>query len=165
VTAHPGDSEPFPPRVEPPAGGWSAQIDAALRGRCPACRTGRIFQSFWNTHRACPHCGLLFEREHGYYTGAMYLSYALGIPLILLFTLCAWLLFPGWQLWQLVLLAWAVFLPIAPFVYRASRVLWLHLDHVIDQPAPGAPPSPTTAGQIAAQPSPASSSRPPQPPA
>ena len=36
----------------------------------------------------CPVCGLDFDRgEPGYFTGAMYVSYALAIPLIALLTL------------------------------------------------------------------------------
>ncbi len=83
-------------------------------------------------NNACPHCGLKFMRETGYFTGAMYFSYALGIPIISAFTLIAWLVLPSWSLWQLVLLAWLAFLPLVPLVFRYSRVLWIHFDRFID---------------------------------
>jgi hypothetical protein len=54
-------------------------------------------------NETCSECGLKFGRgEPGYFTGAMYVSYALAIPLILLLTLIEYLLIPGWALWQLV---------------------------------------------------------------
>jgi len=87
-------------------------------------------------NETCPACGLQFAREHGYFTGAMYVSYALGIPLIGLFTLLAWLVRPTWQIWQLVLVAWLFFLPLVPLVFRYSRILWIHFDRAIDPDSP-----------------------------
>ena len=113
---------------------WDARTRLrAIRGlRCPRCGQGRVFASTWAMHRACPVCGLVFEREPGYFTGAMYFSYALGLPIVALGTLLAWLLLPGWPLIRLVALAWLFFLPLVPAVFRASRVLFLHFDHIFD---------------------------------
>jgi hypothetical protein len=88
---------------------------------------------------------LVFQREHGYFTGAMYVSYALGIPIICLFTLVAWLAFPRWQIWQLVLLAWVAFLPLVPWTFRISRVLWIYIDRALD--ADGDEPPADTPGR------------------
>lgn len=76
-------------------------------------------------------CGLRFEREPGYYTGAMIVSYAIGVPLLaLLSVLVLWL--TRWPvLWALVA-ADAIFIPLVPLVFRYSRVLWIHLDQAID---------------------------------
>ena len=113
---------------------WDARtrLRAIWGQRCPRCGRGRVFASTWAMHRACPVCGLVFEREPGYFTGAMYFSYALGIPIVALGTLLAWLLLPGWPLIRLVALAWLFFLPLVPAVFRASRILFLHFDHVFD---------------------------------
>jgi uncharacterized protein (DUF983 family) len=93
-------------------------------------------------NETCPSCGLRFAREHGYFTGAMYVSYALGIPLIALFTFLAWLIWRDAPIWRLVLLAWLVFLPLVPLVFRYSRILWIHLDRAIDpEPPDDTPPS------------------------
>lgn len=35
----------------------------------------------------CPVCGLKFEREQGYFLGAMYVSYLVSIPPVLLLVL------------------------------------------------------------------------------
>lgn len=81
----------------------------------------------------CPVCGLLFGRgEHGYFTGAMYFSYALAIPLIALLTLIEWLFLPGWTLFRLVLLATALSAPLIPWIWQYSRVLWIHFDQYFD---------------------------------
>ena len=36
-------------------------IGRGLRGRCPACGQGRLFQGFLNLRPACEHCGLDFS--------------------------------------------------------------------------------------------------------
>ena len=72
---------------------------AAIAARvCPRCRRGPIFASTWVMHDDCPVCGLDFDRgDPGHFTGAMYVSYALAIPLIALLTLIGHLVFPGWS--------------------------------------------------------------------
>src|SRR3954449_6731243 len=105
---------------------------AILLQRCPRCFEGRVFRGSWTMNDPCPVCGLRFMRETGYFTGAMYFSYALGIPVVALLTLIAYLIFPKWYLYQLVLLAWTAMLPLVPAIFRYSRVLWLHFDHYFD---------------------------------
>ena len=59
----------------------------------------------WVMNENCPLCGLDFDRgEPGYFTGAMYVSYGMAIPLIALLTLIEYLFFRtgrcfGWWLW------------------------------------------------------------------
>jgi hypothetical protein len=77
---------------------------------------------------ACPVCGLVFEREPGYFVGAMYFSYGLAVLILLpLFFLFEWLL-PSWPGPFLVLLAMGLYLPLVPAVFRYSRVLWLYFE-------------------------------------
>jgi MFS family permease len=81
----------------------------------------------------CSHCGAIFGRgEPGYFLGAMYFSYGIGIVVITVFAGLLYLVFPSWRLWQLVAVAWLAFLPLVPITYRYSRVLWLHFDRAID---------------------------------
>jgi uncharacterized protein (DUF983 family) len=119
-----------------------SRLGAILALRCPRCREGRVFATTWRMNPRCPACDLLFLRDTGYFTGAMYFSYALGIPIIALFTLVAYLARPSWHLWQGVLVAWAAFLPLVPAVFRYSRVLWIHFDQFFDPAPEGSPERP-----------------------
>lgn len=76
----------------------------------------------------CPVCGLHFEREPGYFLGAMYFSYVLSLVIMGLFMLVGALLWPSLDLGLVVLLAGAAYLPFVPLVFRYSRVAWLHFD-------------------------------------
>lgn len=48
-----------------------------LRLRCPRCGERGIFRSFYELHDRCPSCGYVFEREEGYWLGAMIVIFAL----------------------------------------------------------------------------------------
>ena len=74
---------------------------------------------------ACPECGLIFGREEGYFTGAMIVSYILGVPLLALLTLVIELL-SGWRFDFVLLIAGIYFLPFVPAIFRYSRVIWMH---------------------------------------
>jgi uncharacterized protein (DUF983 family) len=112
-----------------------ARLRAIALLRCPRCEEGKVFRGTFAMNEVCPICGLQFTRETGYFVGAMYFSYALGMPIIALFTLVAYLLLPGWHLYQLVLLAWLAFLPLVPPVFRYSRVMWMYFDRYFDPEA------------------------------
>jgi uncharacterized protein (DUF983 family) len=45
--------------------------------RCPVCGQRGLFDSFFTIKTACPTCGLTFEREDGYWLGAMIVDMAL----------------------------------------------------------------------------------------
>ena len=66
-----------------------------LYQRCPRCRSGSIFRTsifrgFPRMNERCPVCNLKFEREQGYFLGAMYISYGLALGIITLFTAGLW---------------------------------------------------------------------------
>ena len=105
---------------------------AIVRQRCPRCLEGRVFRGMLAMNDACPSCGLVFEREPGYFVGAMYVSYAMAIPAYLLAILFVRVLFLG--LSDLAVLAAGV--PVvclgSPWLCRYSRLIWMHCDWTAD---------------------------------
>ena len=83
-------------------------------------------------HATCPECGLLFEREPGYFVGAMYISYGLAVPTLFLLWLAARFGIDGVGNGLAVIIAGVAFLPMVPVIFRTSRARWMHLDRVID---------------------------------
>jgi len=79
----------------------------------------------------CEACGLKFEREQGYFLGAMYISYGLALISILVFSILLWIALQ-WSIERVVIWAVILFLPFAPPLTCFARVLWLHLDWAID---------------------------------
>ena len=82
-------------------------------------------------HERCPICELKFEREEGYFLGAMYISYGIGVVLICLFAVLVWLL-TSWPLQKDVLWGVLLFVPLVPAITLYSRVLWIYLDRSVD---------------------------------
>jgi uncharacterized protein (DUF983 family) len=120
----------FLPRSQSPA------VRSIVRQLCPRCRSGRIFRStiYWGFPKMndrCPVCGLPFNREQGYFLGAMYISYGLALALLFVFGLILWVL-TTWRLDQIAIWAVLFFLPFAPMLTFLSRVLWIYLDQTID---------------------------------
>ena len=79
----------------------------------------------------CPNCGLLFNREQGFFLGALYIAYGLGIPILLACMLAVSLLFhrPFFDsFWE----ALVPFVPITLWIFRYSRVIWMHIVQHLD---------------------------------
>src|SRR3989442_12598727 len=98
----------------------SSTISAILHQKCPRCHSGAIFRSsifrgFVKMNERCPVCDLKFEREEGYFLGAMYISYGLALIFIigLAGLLCDLL---HWSIRQALISAVLLFLPAAAFL-------------------------------------------------
>lgn len=110
-------------------------LASILKGHCPRCRMAPIFRGsmLWLTrmNERCVVCGLQFEREPGYFLGAMYISYAMAVPLLAALLAFFWWL-TSWG-WSYILLAAALALiPFAPGLTLFARVLWIYLDRRVD---------------------------------
>jgi uncharacterized protein (DUF983 family) len=111
------------------------RVAAILALRCPRCLRGPVWRSFLGMHERCPECGLAFEREPGYFTGAMVVSYVLAVPTFGLIVIA--LLVAGLETGLALLAGGALYLFLAPFILRYSRIIWLHFDWRIDPDARG----------------------------
>jgi len=52
----------------------------------PVCLNGRMFAGRLRMHPTCPVCGHRFEREQGFFQGAMYVSWVLGVSYLACWT-------------------------------------------------------------------------------
>jgi uncharacterized protein (DUF983 family) len=104
---------------------------AIRRQLCPGCFEGRVFQSRLTMYERCPVCDLKFEREPGYFVGAMYVSYAMSLPSGVALLFAVWY-GTGWSFSLSLLTTMLIYLPFVPVIFRYSRVIWLHLDRSFD---------------------------------
>jgi len=107
-----------------------------LHQRCPRCRSGRIFRcsifrGFPKMHERCPVCGLKFEREQGYFLGAMYISYGVALVMITALAALLWSTTP-WPITKVTVWAIVLFMPLALPTTLMARVLWIYLDQAVD---------------------------------
>ena len=107
-----------------------------LHQLCPRCRRGSIFSTsifriFPRMHQRCPACGLRFEREQGYFLGAMYFSYGIAAILISLLALIVWSIL-SWDLPACVGRRLPAFSARRARVDVLLAVLWIYFDQSID---------------------------------
>jgi uncharacterized protein (DUF983 family) len=111
-------------------------VSDIVHQRCPRCRAGNIFRysifrGFPKMRDRCPVCDLRFDREPGYFLGAMYVSYGLGILIVTVIATVLWQV-TGWWITKDTIWAVVLFLPLAPTITLFARVLWIYLDQTID---------------------------------
>ncbi len=51
-------------------------VGRALRLRCPRCGRSPLYARYFRMHERCVACGLRYEREQGFFVGAIYINYA-----------------------------------------------------------------------------------------
>jgi uncharacterized protein (DUF983 family) len=106
-------------------------IARGLRLKCPRCGVGGLYRKPFSMHVSCQNCGLKFEREQGYFVGAIYINYAATVAIAVpgFFILDA---FTAIDINQ-QLSIWVPFAVLFPLLFfHHSRSLWLALDHLFN---------------------------------
>lgn len=101
--------------------------------KCPRCRRGDLF-----THKPyqlakllampkkCSCCHLRFEREPGFFYGAMYVSYAMQVAIFVAVFIAVQVLYPQAEVWVYVGGVAGLILLLFPLILRVSRSVWIH---------------------------------------
>ncbi len=103
-----------------------------LQHKCPRCHEGDLYKSgpynlshFSEMPERCDHCGQFFKLEPSFYTGAMYVSYALQVALLTTVFVALRVLFdPSWTTYIVTTIAAAVLL--FPVTFRLSRAIYIN---------------------------------------
>jgi uncharacterized protein (DUF983 family) len=102
-------------------------LKRGLRQRCPVCGKGKIFAGFFKTYERCPVCNFAYEREPGYYTGAMAVNLVISELLIAIIAvpLAASRAVP---LIYLIILGCTLPILLPILFYRPTKSLWMSFD-------------------------------------
>ena len=106
-----------------------------FRLRCPRCGQTRLFRGAFAMHEVCARCGLRFEREQGYFVGAIYINYAVTT----LSSITGYLLLDAYTTLTLTmqLVMWSIYSISFPlWFFRYARSLWLAIDFIFDPEGP-----------------------------
>ncbi len=100
----------------------------SLRRRCPRC-AAKAFESWFVMETHCDQCGLEYEREPGYWVGAIIINttvtFVTFIGLFLFLVLMTWPNVP-WGTVMVATIVVNVALPVA--FYPISKAVWLALE-------------------------------------
>lgn len=98
---------------------------------CPRCGQDRLFRGWLAMWPRCRHCGLKYERESGYYLGAIYFNYGLTAMMVTLgFPLLTFVFKLPRQVVLWGMLAFCLLFPI--WFFRYARSLWTAMDQYFD---------------------------------
>lgn len=101
----------------------------ALLLRCPVCGKGRMFHSWFKMNEECARCGWHFEREEGYFTGAMAINLVLA-ELVLCVAAIAFIV-NGTPIAVAIPAGVALGVALPMLGWPFSRSLWVALDLIL----------------------------------
>lgn len=114
-----------------------ASLKTVFTEKCPRCGEGDLFEhkkhftfsgKSYQMKKHCPDCGLKYEKEVGFFYGAMFISYALNIALFLSSLLVYYLFFKSVWGWVHFAVVYFILTILATaYIFRLSRSMWISL--------------------------------------
>jgi uncharacterized protein (DUF983 family) len=106
-----------------------------LKSKCPQCQSGKMFnypfydlKRFMEMDSHCKVCNLKYEIEPGFFWGAMYVSYALTVGLMLVLGgSIFWLSHGKASFWGYIIPIVSSLILSSPLTFRYARVLMLYI--------------------------------------
>ena len=108
-------------------------FQAMLGAKCPQCREGKLFsvspfsfKKISDINHSCPVCDANLYPEPDFYYGAMYISYAFSVALVITALTAINILIPEPKLWMYLTTVFVGNLLLFPAMLRYSKVLYLY---------------------------------------
>lgn len=102
---------------------------------CPRCGSRGLFERWFTLRSHCPACGLRFEREEGYWTGAMGANIiATELSFVALMILALSLTWPDPPLREIIIGAVVYNILFPLFFYPFSKTIWMAFDWAFNPP-------------------------------
>lgn len=109
-------------------------LNSVVNSKCPRCNLDQLYVDNNPYHlsrlgqmkKCCDKCGQAYEPETGFYYGAMYVSYGLGIAFMFVPAYLLYLLF-DLSFVSLMVFVLSVYVFAFPLLFRWSRNIWLNI--------------------------------------
>jgi uncharacterized protein (DUF983 family) len=106
-------------------------LTRSLRLRCPACGRSSIFKAPFRVRHHCPSCSALFQREAGFFVGAIMVNMVVTETAALAFYFAA-LQMVGFSEGLIFTVALPLAFALPVLFYHHSWSLWLGFDHLVE---------------------------------
>ncbi len=110
------------------------KIYSILHMACPQCHEGQFLVSsvydlknIGDVRVECDVCQLKYEREPGFFYGAMYVSYGLGVMLFVTIWASCNLWFPSFGAWTQIGLVTFFSIALAPYLFALSKIIYANI--------------------------------------
>ena len=106
---------------------------AIFKAKCPQCQSGKMFKKsalqlngFTEMFDTCSVCGLTFEVEPGFFWGAMYVSYGLGVAFAIAAFVISYVILETTVKTAFISIIVTLIL-LLPVMMRYSRNIWINM--------------------------------------
>jgi uncharacterized protein (DUF983 family) len=111
----------------------NTKLYSILNNKCPKCHQGDFFinkspykKGFIKMYEKCPKCNEAFNREIGFYYGAMYVSYGVNIAIgVAVFIIMVLIL--NVELLTYLISFFVIVTALFPWVMRVSRLIYINI--------------------------------------
>ncbi|HLM19840.1 MAG TPA: DUF983 domain-containing protein [Acidimicrobiia bacterium] len=102
--------------------------------RCARCGSGHLFRRWFTMVDDCPQCGLHFEREQGYWAGALAINIGIaGVVFVLAFAIRLALTVPDILVVPFLVVLIPLMIIVPTFAYPFSKTIWVAVDRALLQ--------------------------------
>lgn len=113
-----------------------------LQCKCPNCEKGAIFKSSGNLmifsmpkmNRNCDRCGFTFEKETGFFFGAMYVSYGIACALMIAAMVIMWGILKITNPLTVFAVIAGLIIVCSNYNFMLSRTIWIYFFYEKKQP-------------------------------
>jgi len=102
--------------------------------RCARCGSGHLFRRYFTMVDNCPRCHLHFEREHGYWAGALAINIGIaGAAFVVAFGVALALTVPDVPVLPLLAILVPLMIVVPLLGYPFSKTIWVAVDRAFLQ--------------------------------
>ena len=118
-------------------------MKSIITNKCPRCKKSDIFcarnpydfKKLFLMPEHCDSCGLIFNREPGFFYGAMYVGYGFSVAYLTTFYVAMVVLFGDFELSSYFIFGIGSLFSLTPVIFRFSRSVWLSFFESYDKDA------------------------------
>jgi len=111
-----------------------SKLYSVLRRKCPSCHEGDFFishpynlKSMGDIYESCELCKHTFNPEPGFYFGAMYISYAIGVALLVFVWVVLAIFNIKIDIISRIISISVLWISLAPLIHSLSKIIWANL--------------------------------------
>ena len=90
-----------------------------------------MFHKPMRMHEDCPHCGVHFEREDGYFMMAVFVGYVMSFFVAVPVVVALYFAIRP-SVWGYLIGASLALLIASPLIFHYARVVWMFIDQLLD---------------------------------
>lgn len=111
------------------------KIYSVVNRKCPHCHEGEFYEdknpynlsAMSPVLNRCPKCFRSLHLETGFYFGAMYVAYSIGVAIMITVWVATLILGLDLNYWTIVYIIAGILIVTSPFIYAISKIIWANL--------------------------------------